>query len=425
MMRVLLAYTNRYRFMAPPPVGIAYLIGPLRAAGNQVKVVDLMFAVDPATELGKAIDDFKPDLVGFSIRNIDNQNMGETEYFPLREKEYVKIARDKKAITVLGGTAFTTFPVRMLDYMDADYGIAGQGERSLPMLIKSLESGCLDETIPGLVWRDNGKIRANPPDLDGYAASRAGWEAIELGGYASGLFPGAVVTKSGCPHKCAYCNVTSSFGSSFIFRDPADIVAEIKALKGLHISGINLVDACFNVPMGYAKDVLRAIAAAHLNVRIHTSLVPVKGHYDDEFFELFKSAGGVLVSLGTETLSEKMLKSYGKPFNMDDVRACADLCRKHEVPFMVHALFGGPGESEETIKESMEALRQLHCSEFVYSIGVRLMPGTALFDIAKKEGVVKEASELFYPRFYVSKCLDVEWADRYIKSKLKEYGLLK
>jgi radical SAM superfamily enzyme YgiQ (UPF0313 family) len=295
----------------------------------------------------------------------------------------------------------------------------------MPRLIKSLESGCLDESIPGLVWRDKGKVRTNPPDLNGYAASMAEWDIIKLEGYASGLFPGAVVTKSGCPHKCAYCNVTSSFGSNFTYRDPSEIVEEIKALKGSGISGITLVDACFNVPIGYAKDTLSAIAAARLSIRIHTAFVPVRGHYDDELFELYKAAGGVVISLGTETFSEKMLMSYGKPFTVDDVRACAGLCDKHGVPFMIHALFGGPGENSDTIKESMEVLREIHCSEFVYNIGVRLLPGTTLFEIAKKEGVLKDESELFYPRFYVSKDLNVEWANEYIKGKLKEYGLLK
>jgi radical SAM superfamily enzyme YgiQ (UPF0313 family) len=219
--------------------------------------------------------------------------------------------------------------------------------------------------------------------------------------------------------------VTSSFGSNFTYRDPSEIVEEIKALKGSGISGITLVDACFNVPIGYAKDALTAIAAAHLSIRIHTAFVPVRGHYDDELFELYRAAGGVVILLGTETFSEKMLMSYGKPFTVDDVRACASLCDKHDVPFMIHALFGGPGESSDTIKESMEVLRDIHCSEFVYNIGVRLLPGTTLFEVAKKEGVLKDASELFYPRFYVSKDLNVEWADGYIKGKLEEYGLLK
>ncbi len=423
-MRILLVYANRYRYMAPPPIGIAYLIEPLLRDGHNVKVVDLMFSSDPHGELDNAIEEFKPDVAGFSLRNIDNQDMRATEYFLPEEKKYVDIALDKKVTTVLGGTAFTIFPSEMLAYTGADYGIAGQGERSLPRLIRSLKEGRLDETIPGLVWRNKGIIKMNPPDFSGYGLSHAGWGMLDLSGYAVGVFPGAVVTKAGCPHKCAYCNVTSTFGNRFRFRDARDIVDDIRSLKRLQgISHITLTDACFNVPVDYAKKVLKAIAGASLDVSLHTSLVPVKGHYDDEFFELYKSAGGVLLSLGTETLSEKMLKSYNKPFGIEDVRAAARLCNKHNVPFMLHALFGGPGENAETIKESMELLPQLHCSDFVYNIGVRLMPGTGLFEIAKKEGVAKDVQELFAPKFYISKDLDVAWADAYVKTKLEECGL--
>ena len=423
-MRILLVYANRYRYMAPPPIGIAYLIEPLLRDGHEVRVVDLMFSIDPQGELQAAIEDFKPDVAGFSLRNIDNQDMLATEYFYPEEKKYLDIAINKKITTVLGGTAFTTFPAETLAYMGADYGIAGQGERSFPRLLRSLKERRPDETIPGLVWRDDGIIKMNPPDFSGYGSSNVGWGALKLNGYAGGVFPGAVITKAGCPHKCAYCNVTSTFGNRFRFRDARDIVNDIKSLKlGQGISHITLTDACFNVPLDYAKKVLRAIAGAGLDVSIHTSLVPVKGHYDDEFFELYKSAGGVLLSLGAETLSEKMLRNYNKPFGIEDVLAAAGLCNKHKVPFMLHALFGGPGENEGTIKETMDLLPRLHCSDFVYGMGVRIMPGTILFEVAKKEGIIKNVQELFAPKFYVSKDLDIAWADAYIKTKLEECGL--
>jgi radical SAM superfamily enzyme YgiQ (UPF0313 family) len=422
IMKVLLVYTNRYRVLASPPVGLAYLVEPLVRDGHEVKVLDLMFPEDPAGEMARAMEEFGPDVVGFSLRNVDDQDMADPKFFLPGDKEYVDMARCRGAITVLGGTAFTTLPAETLEYMGADYGIAGQGERGLPRLLRSLGPGGPDETIPGLVWRHGGRIRLNPPDFSGYRAERADWGTIDLDGYAGGDFPGAVVAKTGCPHKCAYCNVTSCFGGRFAFRDPEDIVAEIKALKHVQgIDGITLTDACFNVPPDYAKRVLRAIKG--LGVRLHTSLVPVPGSYDDEFFRLFKDAGGALLSLGTETLSEKMLRSYHKPFTVKDVVRAAGLCHEHGIPFVVHALFGGPGEDADTIKETMELLPRIGCARFEYNIGIRLLPGTALFGTAKKEGLVKDESELFAPRFYVSKALDVAWADAYIKGKLKEYGL--
>jgi hypothetical protein len=89
---------------------------------------------------------------------------------------------------------------------------------------------------------------------------------------------------------------------------------------------------------------------------------------------------------------------------------------------MVQALFGGPGEDASTLRESLDALRDVHYARFTYTMGIRLLPGTDLFETAKKEGLVKGASELFRPRFYISKGLDVEWADRQIKRAMLRYS---
>lgn len=95
-MKLLLVYTNRNRFLAPPPIGLTYLIPSLIEHGHQVQVVDLMFVKNPRHELEKAIDTFQPNVTGFSIRNLDNQSMLGLKN-PLSEiKEYVDIAKDKK-----------------------------------------------------------------------------------------------------------------------------------------------------------------------------------------------------------------------------------------------------------------------------------------------------------------------------------------
>ncbi len=421
MMRVLLVYANRYRPMAPPPAGIAYLLEPLRREGHDVKVLDLMFARDPAGELRRAMDDFKPQVAGFSVRNVDNQDMRHTEYFVEEAKKLVALAKEKGAVTVLGGTAFTTFPAEMLEYTGADYGIAGQAEKSLPLLLGSL--GSPDGRIPGLAWREGGAVKLNPPDFGGYHYARARWDALSLDGYRKSPVAGAVLTKSGCPYKCAYCDAARVFGGSFRRRTPDDVVEEIRRLKKAHgINVITLTDACFNVPAAYAKDVLRAIIRANSKVYLNTTIVPVRGHFDDELLELYKKAGGIMVSLGAETFSRKMLESYRKPFTLNDALDCARLLGKHRLPFAVQALFGGPGEDASTVKETMGALRDVPYAKFTYTMGIRILPGTALYEAAKNEGLVKEPSELFTPKFYVSKNLDVPWAEGYVRKRLLRYS---
>ncbi len=420
-MRVLLVYTNRYRPMAPPPAGLAYLLEPLRREGHEAKVLDLMFSKDPGGELRRALADFKPQVAGFSIRNIDNQDMRHTEYFLEEAKGLIAMAREGGAVTVLGGTAFTTFPAEMLDYMGADYGIAGQGEKGLPLLLRSLDKP--DGGIPGLAWREGGSIKLNPPDFGGYLGSRARWDALGLGGYKKGFFAGAVLTKSGCPYRCAYCDAAAAFGGSFRRRAPEDVVGEIKALKEAHgINVITLTDACFNVPLDYAKEVLGAIVRSDLKVYLNTTIVPVRGRFDDELLELYKKAGGIMVSLGAESFSGKMLESYRKPFALDDALACARLLDKHRMPFMVQALFGGPGEDASTVKETVDALRDVPYARFTYTMGIRLLPGTGLYETARKEGLVNGPSELFTPKFYFSKDLDARWAESYLKKRLPRYS---
>lgn len=422
MMRILLVYTNRYRRMAPPPVGLAFLVKPLEETGHVVKIVDLMYSMDPVKDLNDALDAFKPDVAGFSIRNIDNQDMLRLKSFMPEAREYVETAKRKGAIVILGGTAFTIFPFETMEYMGADYGIAGQGERSLPLLIGSLEARQVDKSIPGLVWREDGKLRMNVPDFSGYRCQKADWSAIDLKGYAS-LVPGAVITKAGCPYRCSYCNVSSAFGDRFVFRDVGDIVDDFKAIKEAHgINNFFLTDACFNSPLEHAKDVLRAIIKSGLKIYLNATVVPVSGQYDDELFRLYRRAGGISLMIGAETFSERMLRNYNKPFALDDVRECCRLCEKHRMPFFMQAMFGGPGETNETVRESMDFLSGVKYASFSYGIGVRIQPGTRLYETAKSEGMIKDESELFMPKFYVSRQMDMEWAKGYIKKRSLQYA---
>jgi len=360
-------------------------------------------------------------VAGLSLRNVDNQDMLHTKYFMEDARRLADIVRRAGVVTVLGGTAFTTFPAETLEYLGADYGIAGQGEESLPRLLASLASGGLDRGIPGLVWREDGRIRANPPDLGGYR-SAARWDLLRINEYTKGFLAGAVVTKTGCPYRCAYCNVATAFGGELRPRNVADVVGEIKALKAQGARVVTLTDACFNVPAGYAKEILSTIARSGVRVYLNTTFVPVHGQFDDELMELFKKAGGICASLGAETFSGKMLRSYHKPFTRDDALACAGLLYRHRVPFMVQALFGGPGEDESTVRESLDALRDVRYAKFTYTMGIRLLPGTRLFETARREGLVEDASELFRPRFYISKGLDVPRAERLIRRTMLRYS---
>ncbi len=422
-MRVLLVNTNTYRAMSPMPLGLAFVSAALKKRGHQVSLVDLMFAADPKARLRRALVEHRPAVAGFTIRNLDNQSMSDP-ISPLPQiKQLVGLAKEAKIPTVIGGTAFSTFPEAMLDFMGADYGIVGQGEEGLPRLIESIASGDVDEEIPGLIWRQDGTVRRNPACFAGYRGISGDWGALSIEGYRHSVIPAAVLVKTGCLYECSYCDAATSFGKRFQCRDPEEIVEDIRRMRQtFRIAEFFLVDPCLNAPLPQAKEVLEAIVRADLGVHVQAILAPMHGEYDDELVSLYRRAGGVFAMLGVESFSDTMLRSYQKPFDMQDVIEFASMIHRSGIAFGADLLVGGPGENKTTLRKSIAAMKKIPFSFLTPALGIRILPGTAVFETAKSEGVIAGVEELFWPTFYVSAQLDRARAEGMLKRAVKRYS---
>jgi radical SAM superfamily enzyme YgiQ (UPF0313 family) len=424
-MKILLVYTNQNRYLAPPPISLIYLIPPLKKQGHQISVLDLMLSENPKKDLEEAILQFKPEIAGFSIRNLDNQYMLKLKNNLPQIKEYIGLLKNRGITTVIGGSAFSTSPAEMLKYMEADYGITGQGESSFLELVNSIEKNRISENIPGLVERKNGIITQNPPLLDGYSGKESDWSLIDVKQYKrrSILTPCVgVIIKTGCPYKCIYCDSRVIMGNKFIMRNADEIISDIKKLKtDYKIKTFFFNALCFNSPLDYAKNLLSKIISEKINIRFMSRLYPIRNAYDEEFIRLYKKAGGYFAMVDFGSFSDAMLKNYKKPFDKNDIYHFSRLCKKNGLKFGAELLFGGFGETEETIKESMDFLSKVNYSFAEYAIGIRINPNTEMFDIARKEGFVRNSSDLLFSRFYVSKELDIEWAKKYIHKSFKKY----
>jgi radical SAM superfamily enzyme YgiQ (UPF0313 family) len=216
-------------------------------------------------------------------------------------------------------------------------------------------------------------------------------------------------------------------GPCFRLRDPRALVEDIRVLRGSHeVRSFFLIDHCFNSPLDHAKAVLAEIIRSRLDIAFATTIGPVTACYDDEFFRLFRRAGGTFAILDADSLSATMLERYRKPFAVEDVFSCARLAHRNGLPLVVSMLFGGPGENEQTVRETMSRLRELDFAHFMYAIGVRVLPGTSVCATALREGVVRDRRDLLMPTFYVSGDLDVEWARAYVSreaSRLRRHDV--
>ncbi len=130
-MRLLFLSPNQCRLVfLPLPLGLASVVASV-APEHEVRVLDFMFLDDPLVQVDRTVNEFRPELVGLSVRNIDNQDSVHPEaYFP-QVKELVDHLKELgPAPVVLGGAGFSVAPREFMEFTGADFGLVGEGEES-------------------------------------------------------------------------------------------------------------------------------------------------------------------------------------------------------------------------------------------------------------------------------------------------------
>src|SRR5438552_9586215 len=142
-MRALLISANTEKIPDPVyPIGPAAIGAAARRAGHEVEAIDLCFAEDRRSLVTDAIRDFAPDVVGVSLRNLDNSAYPENSSYIDDYNALMSWVRDtSEAPVVLGGAGFTVMPTTILEELHADYGVVGEGELAFPWLLGAIERG--------------------------------------------------------------------------------------------------------------------------------------------------------------------------------------------------------------------------------------------------------------------------------------------
>ena len=417
-MKILFVSTNRLkRIMPPMPLGLASVIAQIDESRHEIQVLDLMFAEQPKAELKARLASFSPDLVAFSIRNVDNQSYRETEYLLPEDRKVVEWCREESAATiVVGGTAFTVSPEAIFEYLGADFGIAGEGEVAFRELVERIDRDEDPSGIPGLVWRGPDGITTNPPEhienLDSLSPPRR--ELFDNQRYADEGGIANIVLKQGCTFDCLYCDSPHVMGRRLRMKSPRKVVDELAAMEALGIKVSFFTDAIFNYPVDYAREVCREIIERGLNMRWLGMMHPA--FVDRELIELMREAGCVAISLGCDSCSERMLKVLRKGFSKEQLGAATEILEEMQVNYILGLLIGAPGENRQTVEESVEFLSRRSPMMVDFCLGIRLMPHTELLEIAVREGVVSADDPLMEPKFYISPQIEA-WIEDYLREE--------
>jgi radical SAM superfamily enzyme YgiQ (UPF0313 family) len=396
-MKVLLISANRLQEPYPVyPVGLDYVAAAINGS-HEVKTIDLN-TLSGNGELVNLVKAFAPRVTGISLRNIDNTDTTDPHGFMGEYVDLVRILREhSNAEIVLGGSGFTIFPARILDLLGADYGIIGEGER-LHFLLEALEAGQDPATVPGIITP--AKQETSPAPWEHPFTRDAVTNRPYLNYYLKNGGMLNLQTKRGCPFRCIYCTYPAIEGRRMRLIPPEEIARTAVSLQKAGARYLFITDSSFNADIKHSLAVASSFKKAALSIpwgAFFTPMEPPAGYYRE-----LAAAGLTHVEFGTDALSDATLKVYGKPFDAAQVFSAHNQAVAAGLHVAHYFLLGGPGETTDTLEETLTNIGTLKKSVLFIFCGMRIYPGTPLFKQSESEGLIDDSIELLDPVFYSS-----------------------
>ena len=365
-----------------PPLGLAYLAAALSEANIAVEVLDLVVFPYSRARLQKVLDRFQPQLVGLTAvtMTVDNA-MG--------------VIRDIKGLnpailTVMGGphVTFCTRDTLQLN-SELDFIALGEGERTIVDLCRAADQDRDWSSVKGIAYRQGSEICHTAPrepiaDLD--ELPEPARSLLPLGRYRALGMPISLTTSRGCPFKCIFCVGRKMVGSQVRYRNPVKVVDEMQYLATLKFHQINIADDLFTANKKHCLAVCDEIVRRGLQLK-WTSFARVDT-VSEEILTHMKAAGCSAVSFGIESGNPQILKTIKKGITREQVVAAVDMCRRTGVAPFASFILGLPGETPQTIRETLDFGEQLKALGLSY--GFHLLapfPGTEIREDSEHYGI--------------------------------------
>ena len=282
---------------------------------------------------------------------------------------------------VMGGPHPTHCPDEALEH--ADYVVRGEGEIALPALIEALQQGGDLGTVPNLSWKDGDTARHNPiapleQDLDRWPDPDLGLiEGFGAAGFIASRTVVPIQTSRGCPHDCAFCSVTATFGRKMRYRSVDRVLGEMRG-HDLKRTTFFFYDDNFAASPRRTRELLEGLMTLPRRPR-WSAQVRADVARDTDLLDRMRDAGCDTVFIGLESVNQESLTSAKKRQNLEQVSQ--DLERLVSRGIHVHGMFvlGFDADVSGTGKRTVAFARK-HRLFSIQLLILTPLPGSRTFD---------------------------------------------
>jgi radical SAM superfamily enzyme YgiQ (UPF0313 family) len=375
-----------------PSLGIAYIAGVLLGKGHAVEILDFGKLGRREELFKEALRRSRVDVVGFQCYTSE---IGEVKKLSETAKRELP-----QAVVVAGGPNPTLIPEATMLKLGSgvDYILRGEAEESFPLLLEKLHDKAAFPEIPGLVWREDGKLRINEPKLvaDINSLPLPAWQLVHPQEYPPAQhgaffkqFPIApIITTRGCPFSCSFCTAPILSGKVIRKRSADSVMREIELLyRDFGIREIHIVDDNFTLDKAHAVSILKRIIDSKLPISLAFPNGVRLNTLDEELLELMKRSGVYLISAGLESGSDETLKRMNKQLTVDLIREKVALIKSKNIDLAAFFVIAFPDETLEDIRKTISLSLELPLLRANYFTFFPL-PMTPICDKLKETGEI-------------------------------------